>query len=71
VTTLMLMLLMSALLAGFSVAVLSDQQFRRVDKERATAFYASHAGLEKLTSDPEGCSPGTSPQRFPGERARA
>src|SRR3990170_2430844 len=51
VTTLMLMLLMSALLAGFSVAVLSDQQFRGVDKERATAFYASHAGLEKLTSD--------------------
>ena len=51
VTTLMLMLLMSALLAGFSLAVVSDQQFRGVDRERATAFYAAHAGLEKLTAD--------------------
>jgi hypothetical protein len=51
VTTLMLMMLMSALLAGFSLAVVSDQQFRGVDRERATAFYAAHAGLEKLTAD--------------------
>jgi Tfp pilus assembly protein PilX len=51
VTTLMLMLLMSALLAGFSVAVLSDQQFRGVDKERATAFYASHADRKQTGSE--------------------
>jgi hypothetical protein len=51
VTTLMLMMLMAALIAGFSVAVVSDQQFRGVDKERATAFYSSHSGLEKLTAD--------------------
>jgi hypothetical protein len=51
ITTLLLMLLMSALLAGFAVAVLGDQQFRGVDKDRATAFYSAHAGLEKLTSD--------------------
>ncbi len=51
VTTLMLMLLMSALLAGFSMAVFSDHQFREIDRDKPTAFYTAHAGLEKLTAD--------------------
>jgi hypothetical protein len=51
VTTLLIMLLMSALLAGFSMAVFSDHQFREIDQDKPTSFYAAHAGLEKLTAD--------------------
>src|SRR5262249_33034417 len=51
VASLLIMLLMSTLLAGFTVVVMSDQQNRWVDRERTKAFYAGHAGVEKLTAD--------------------
>ena len=51
ITTLLLILVMTALVAAVSVAILSDTHFRGVDKSRTTAFYAAHAGLEKLTAD--------------------
>jgi hypothetical protein len=51
VAALLIMLLMSTLLAGFTVVVMSDQQNRWVDRERTKAFYASHAAIEKLTAD--------------------
>jgi hypothetical protein len=51
VTTLLVMLLVSTLLVGFTAAIMSDQRFRGFDRDRAVAFYGAHAGLEKLTTD--------------------
>ena len=51
VATLLVMLLMSALMVGFTTVVMSDQRFRGIDRDRTQAFYAAHAGLEKLTVD--------------------
>ena len=51
VVTLMMMLLMSALLVGFTTVVMSDLRYRGIDRDRNQAFYAAHSGLEKLTVD--------------------
>src|SRR5712692_6698398 len=51
VATLLVMLLVSALMVGFTAVVMSDQRFRGLDRDRTAAFYAAHAGLEKLTTD--------------------
>jgi hypothetical protein len=51
VTTLMVMLLMAAITAGFTALVITDTRVRTLDGTRTQAFYAVHAGLEKLTSD--------------------
>src|SRR5947207_2592504 len=51
ITALLVMLLVSALLVGFTASVVSDQRFRGSDRDRLQAFYAAHAGLEKLTAD--------------------
>lgn len=48
---LMVMLLMSALLIGFTTMVMSDQRFRGIDKDRNRAYYGAQSGLEKLTVD--------------------
>src|SRR6185369_16460150 len=50
-TAILLMMLVSALLVGFTAVVMSDQRFRGSDRTRTAAFYAAHAGLEKLTAD--------------------
>jgi hypothetical protein len=50
-TTLLLVILVSGLLVGFTAVVTSDQRFRGTDRTRTAAFYAAHAGLEKLTAD--------------------
>lgn len=50
-TTMMVMLLLSSLLIGFGVMVVSDNQLSAGDLGRTEAFYAAQAGLEKLTSD--------------------
>jgi len=50
-TTLLITMLISALLVGFTAVVMSDQRFRGTDRTRAAAFYAAHSGLEKLTTD--------------------
>ena len=47
----MVMLLLSSLLIGFSVMVMSDSQLATGDLRRTEAFYAAQAGLEQLTSD--------------------
>ena len=47
------MLLMSALMVGFTTVVMSDQRYRGIDRDRSQAFYAAHAGLEKLTARSE------------------
>jgi hypothetical protein len=51
ITTLMVMLLMAAITAGFTALVITDTRVRTLDGTRTQAFYAVHAGLEKLTSD--------------------
>src|SRR5207237_2783070 len=51
IAALMVMLLMSALMIGFTTVVMSDQRFRGIDKDRTRAFYAAQSGLEKLTVD--------------------
>lgn len=50
-TTLLLIVLISGLLVGFTAVVTSDQRFRGTDRTRTAAFYSAHAGLEKLTAD--------------------
>ena len=51
IAALMVMLLMSALLIGFTTLVMSDQRFRGIDKDRNRAYYGAQSGLEKLTVD--------------------
>src|SRR3954471_16846952 len=50
-TTLMVLMLMSALLIGFTTVVMTDQRYRFIDRDRGQAFYAASAGVEKLTAD--------------------
>lgn len=51
ITTLLVMMLMSALMIGFTSAVTSDQRYRFMDRDRAQAFYAAQSGLEKLNGE--------------------
>jgi Tfp pilus assembly protein PilX len=51
VTVLLVLMLMSALLVGFTTMVMSDQRYRFIDRDRGQAFYAATAGIEKLTAD--------------------
>jgi len=51
VMVILLMALTSAILAGFLVSAAGDVRLRAVDRARTQAFYAAHAGLEKLTAD--------------------
>ncbi len=51
ITTLLVLMLISALLVGFTTVVMSDQRFRFIDRDRGQAFYAASGGIEKLTAD--------------------
>ena len=51
IAAIMVMMLMSALLIGFTAIVMSDQRFRGIDKDRNRSYYAAQAGIEKLTVD--------------------
>lgn len=51
VTTMLLLMLTSAILAGFLVTAVGDVRLRAVDRSRTQALYAAHAALEKLTAD--------------------
>ena len=50
-TTLLVMVLMSALIAGFLAVVTADVREGGVERDQTQAYAAAHAGLEKLTSD--------------------
>jgi len=50
-TTILVLMLMSALLVGFTTIVISDQRYRFIDRDRGQAFYAAAGGIEKLTGD--------------------
>src|SRR5208283_2014381 len=49
-TTLLLLFLMSSLLVGFSVLLYSNQKLSGSNDQQVRAFYASEAGMEKLTA---------------------
>lgn len=50
-TTLLLMLLMSSLLVGFILLITSGQKLSGTNNDYSRAFYASEAGMEKITAD--------------------
>src|SRR5438128_12616638 len=51
ILTLMVLMLMAALMAGFFAAVNADTRSNALDRDQTRAYAAAHAGLEKLTSD--------------------
>ena len=50
-TTILLLFLMSSLLVGFAVLLISNQQLAGANNDQVTAFYAAEAGMEKMTAD--------------------
>ena len=51
IVSLLVMLLMSALLVGFTSTVMSDARYQVIDRNRTQAFYGASAGVERLTAD--------------------
>jgi len=51
VTTLLLMFLMSSLLVGFTVLLVSNQQLAGSNNDDVNAFYGAEAGMEQLTAN--------------------
>ncbi len=51
ISTILVMALISAVLAGFVTIVIADQQMGGLNRDQTQAYAAAHAGLEKLTSD--------------------
>jgi hypothetical protein len=51
ITSLMVLIMMSAIIAGMCWMVMSDQRLGGNNQDRETAFYAAEAGMEKLTAD--------------------
>ncbi len=50
-STLLVMMLISALLVGFFAVISADQRATGVTRDQTQAYAAAHAGLEKLTAD--------------------
>ena len=50
-TTLLLMMLMSSLLVGFILLITSGQKLSGANNDYSRVFYASEAGMEKITAD--------------------
>lgn len=51
VSALLVMMMMSAMLAGFLVMVNADQAASGINRDQTQAYAAAHAGVEKLTAD--------------------
>ena len=51
ITTLMVLVLVSALMVGFAAAIVADQRASGLDRDQTQAYAAAHAGLEQLTAD--------------------
>jgi hypothetical protein len=49
-TTLLLLFLMSSLLVGFAILLMSNQQLAGSDNDNVQAFYGAEAGMEQLTT---------------------
>jgi len=50
-TTLLLLFLMSSLLVGFTVLVMTNQQLAGANNDDVTAFYGAEAGMEQMTAN--------------------
>jgi len=50
-TTLMLLFLMSSLLVGFTILLISNQQLAGSNNDDVSAFYGAEAGMEQLTAN--------------------
>ena len=50
ITTIMVLMLCSALMVGFVSAVVADNRVSSLNNDQTQAYAAAHAGLEKLTS---------------------
>ncbi|MGD9906037.1 MAG: hypothetical protein AB7U83_21405 [Vicinamibacterales bacterium] len=51
ITSLLVLMLASGLMAGMYAALLADQKSHATDRDQSMAYAAAHAGLEKLTSN--------------------
>jgi hypothetical protein len=51
ITALLVMLLISSIIVGFSYLVMTDQSMGGFTNQRQKAFYGAEAGMEKLTAD--------------------
>lgn len=51
IVVLLLLMLASAMLAGFSAVIMNEQRMQTVERSRSDAFYGAHGALENLTSD--------------------
>jgi hypothetical protein len=51
ITTILLLLLMSSLLVGFSVLLYTDIQLSGASNDQVRAFYGAEAGMEKMTAN--------------------
>jgi hypothetical protein len=51
ITTIMVMMLCSVLMVGFTAAIIGDQRASGLDRDQTQAYAVAHAGLEKLTAD--------------------
>jgi len=51
ITALLVMLLISSIIIGFSYLVMTDQSMGGFTNQRQKAFYGAEAGMEKLTAD--------------------
>jgi hypothetical protein len=54
ITTMMVLVLVSALMVGFVTAIVADQRASGLDRDQTQAYAAAHAGLEQLTADLSG-----------------
>ncbi len=54
ITVIMVMMLVSVLMVGFVSAIVADNRSSGLDHDQTQAYAATHAGLEKLTSDLSG-----------------
>ena len=51
ITTLLLLILMSAMVVGFILLVTEGQRLSGMNNDQSRSFYAAEAGMEKLTAD--------------------
>ena len=49
ISSLLALMLMAAITAGFMALVVTDTRVRSMDNGRTQSFYVAHAGLEKMT----------------------
>lgn len=51
ITVMLILLLMSALLAGFAMMVMEDARMGGIDRDYRRSFYGAQAGMEQMTAD--------------------